>query len=271
MKKYIIGSLLVLTLVFGGSLSFAPKAQAGNLTSAQVQAVINLLNAFGANPSVISSVSTVLNTSNTGTGTSSTTPTTSAGTYTSSGTSTGNTGNTITSTTTTTTTTNNTTNATSSNGCMPNNTTTYAYNIVNGLPCVKVCTGFPAWNVLANAICIYNTNVTSNNNTQTPSIQVVYPNGGEDFDPGQTVGVKWSSTNILTTNEKVFILLNYYDANGAFVTNEKLAENITNDGGEVVKLPTTLPAGTSWGKNFTVTVGIPSLATDNSDSKFNIE
>ncbi len=259
MKKYLIGSLLVLTLVFGGAMSFAPKVQAGTLTSAQVQAVLNLLTSFGANASTISSVQTTLQSGSSNSNSGSSSGTSGNTSSTAAGTSTGNTSNT------------GNTNVTSTNGCMPNNTTTYAYNIANGLPCVKVCTGFLAWNVLANAICIYNTNITSTSNIQTPSIQVLYPNGGEDFNPGQTIGVKWSSAGVPTTNEKVFILLNYYNANGTFVTNQKLAENTANDGGEVVKLPITLPAGTSWGKNFTMTVGIPSIATDNSDNKFNIE
>lgn len=285
--------------MLGSSFLVPSKVEAGALTGTQISNVINLLQQYGVTANTQATVQTLLgSTSATGTTTTTTTsstngctggyifniytgapcPTTAAGT-TSTTTSTttspvnpnaqypyGTTG-----TTNTTTTTTNTTNVTATNGCTVNNQTSIsAYNIVNGLPCVKVCTGVPAWNIVSNAICIYNNTVTGTNGSSV-GVTVIYPNGGEDFTPGQTVGMKWNSTGISATNEKVFILLNYYDTHGNFVTNEKLAENTLNDGGELVKLPTTLPSGAVWGKNFTVTVGIPSLATDSSDSKFNIE
>ena len=286
MKKYTTGLLILGILMLGSSFAFPSKAEAGALTGTQISNVLNLLQQYGVSASTQSTIQSVLSSTNATNSTTTTTtsstngcaggyifniysgapcPTTAAGTN-------SNTTSTTNTTTTTTTTTTNTTNpnVTSSNGCTVNNQTAIsAYNIVNGLPCVKVCTGVPAWNIVANAICISNSNVVNNN--ITTALTVIYPNGGEDFNPGQTVGVKWSSTGISSTNEKVFVLLNYYDANGVFVTNEKLAENTLNDGGEIVKLPTTLPSGASWGKNFTITVGIPATATDNSDGKFNIE
>lgn len=276
MKKYVIGFLVLGLMVLGFS---APKAEAG-LTNAQTQAVINLLNAFNANATTIAAVQAALTSSGNAT------PSTSAGTtpgtvnpnaqypYGTTPTS-GNPSNPTVATPSTPTTP--TTPTSGSNGCYSNQTNMYAYNAQNGYQCVKACPSLVTasntnyWNVLTNSVCPSYTPPTL-----STSIMVKYPNGGEVFAPGDTVVVKWSSENIPSTNDNVFVLLNYYDANGNFIVNSVLDDHLMNDGGEEVKLPDTLPSGAMWGAYFKISVGTTndsgtSLGSDMSDTFFTIQ
>ncbi len=169
------------------------------------------------------------------------------------------------------------TTTTTLSNCISTQTNVPPYVYINGaqVQCVKVCTGQVAWNPylgLNGGMCPTGaTNVVSTTNT-TPSITVIAPNGAEEYTPGASIGLKWSSTNIASTNDQVYLLLNYYTPEGIFVASTKLLDTLTlNDGGEAVTLPTTLPAGASWGNNFKVTVGIASVATDDSDKNFIIQ
>jgi hypothetical protein len=302
MKQYLSGVLILSVVFFSGALP--TKVNAG-LTTAQ-QNIITMLQNSGATAQAIAQVQSAFGVipTNSSTGTTSTTtvstgntnlpctnnaafnfnngnpcanyvPTTAAGTT-----------NTTTTTTSTTnpvnpnaiypygtTPTNSNTPSTTLSNCISNQIAINPYVIINGgqVQCVKVCTGQIAWNVITNSMCSLVTNVVSTT-SNTPSITVVAPNGAEEYAPGAVTGVKWSSTNISSTNDQVYILLNYYTPDGAFITSTKLVDNTTlNDGGEVVTLPTTLPVGASWGNNFKVTVGIANVATDDSDKNFIIE
>ena len=59
MKKYIFGAVLSLAIIL--SPAVARQAEAAGLTSSQISAIVALLQAFGADQSVIDSVSTALN------------------------------------------------------------------------------------------------------------------------------------------------------------------------------------------------------------------
>lgn len=296
MKKYITGFLVLGIIVLGGFTAL--KVEAGALTGAQISNVLNLLQQYGVSASTQSSVQSVLSSTNATGSTTSTTnytngctggyifniytgapcPTTAAGT-TSTTTNTTNTtttnSNNNTTTNTTTTTTNTTTN-TGNNGCYSNQTNVYAYNIQNGAQCVKACptvvsasnNNMNYWNVVTNSMCPAYVPPPQS----SVSVTVLHPNGGESFDQGETIGLKWETEGISSNNEKVFLLLNYYTPEGTFITNTKLLDTLTiNDGAEQVKLPTTLPSGASWGNNFRVTVGVESIATDMSDKNFIIQ
>ena len=160
--------------------------------------------------------------------------------------------------------------------CVSTQTNVAPYVYINGaqVQCVKSCPVLTSASMNTN---YWNINTTSMCPMYTPppvvaSITVGHPNGGETFAPGVATGVKWESSNIPSTNDQVFILLNYYTPDGAYITSTKLVDTTTlNDGGEVVTLPTTLPAGASWGNNFKVTVGIANVATDDSDKNFIIQ
>jgi hypothetical protein len=275
MKKYITGLFVFSLLFLGGVFVGAPKAQAG-LSSSQVNAVINLLSAFGATPSSIQSVYNILQAGTTGSSspsTPSTLPGTTPGTvnpnaqypY----------GTTGTTNPTSTTPTNTTPSSGSSNGCVSNQTAQVAYNTQNGLQCVKQCptlattanNNIQYWNAITNSICP--TVVLGS------SVTVKYPNGGEAFQPGELVVVKWDTQNIPASNDHVFILLNYYNANGTYVVNSVLSSGEINDGGEEIELPDSLPAGAAWGNNFKISIGITndagnSLGSDESDAFFSI-
>lgn len=161
--------------------------------------------------------------------------------------------------------------------CVSTQTFVAPYVVINGqhVQCVKACPVLTStsmntsyWNIMTTSMCpVYTPPPTT-----VASITVIAPNGAEEYVQGESVGVKWSSENISATNDQVYLLLNYYTPEGAFVANTKLLDTLTvNDGGEVVTLPTTLPSGASWGNNFKVTVGIASVATDDSDKNFIIE
>ncbi|MBP9715080.1 MAG: hypothetical protein KBD52_01140 [Candidatus Pacebacteria bacterium] len=315
MKKYLVGSLVLGVMVFGGMLP--SKVNAG-LSLAQQNSIITMLQNAGATTQAIAQVQAafgMMPTSSTGTTSTTSTTTNTGGTTTTTTVSTGGTispctnnamysfatgllcpnyvapttpqtGGPLYPPTTTTTTpttggplfppTTPSTPSTPSN-CISTQTNVAPYVYINGaqVQCVKVCTGQVAWNPylgLNGGMCPTGaTNVVSTTNT-TPSITVVAPNGAEEYAPGASVGLKWSSTNIASTNDQVYLLLNYYTPEGTFVASTKLLDTLTvNDGGEAVTLPTTLPAGASWGNNFKVTVGIASVATDDSDKNFIIE
>ncbi|MDQ5954785.1 MAG: hypothetical protein QG583_713 [Patescibacteria group bacterium] len=158
--------------------------------------------------------------------------------------------------------------------CVSTQTFVAPYVVINGqhVQCVKACPVLTStsmntsyWNIMTTSMCpVY---------TPPPvivSITVGHPNGGETFSPGETTGVKWESLNIPSTNTDVDVLLNYYDVNGTLVTTSVLADNEMNDGGVVVTLPSTLPAGAMWGNYFKVSLTSNGV-TDMSDAKFTIE
>ena len=310
MKKYLAGFLMLGVMAFTGALPSKVNAgltvaQQNIITTLQnagatTQALNQVIAAFGMMPTSSTGTTTTSGTTSTG-GTTTTTTTVSTGgtilpctnnaafNFTN-----GNpcsnyvpmtAGGTTTTTTTTTTTpttggplfppTTPSTPSTPSN-CVSTQTNVAPYVYINGaqVQCVKAC---PVLTSASMNTSYWNINTTSMCPMYTPppviaSITVGHPNGGETFAPGVTTGVKWESSNIPSTNDQVFILLNYYTPDGAYITSTKLVDTTTlNDGGEVVTLPTTLPAGASWGNNFKVTVGIASVATDDSDKNFIIQ
>jgi len=104
----------------------------------------------------------------------------------------------------------------------------------------------------------------------TPSITVLSPNGGESYNPGDKVTVKWKSENVPANNNNVAILLNHSIG---------LAVSAVNDGEEIVTLPsvnTITASGLSLGKNFKISVGTVDnnnniLGLDESDNLFTID
>jgi hypothetical protein len=301
MKKYLAGSLVLGVMVLGGMLP--SKVNAGVLTVAQQNSIITMLQNIGATPQAIAQVQAafgMMPTSSAGTsstGTTSTTGTTGGGTSSGTGPCTNNAAfnftngnpcsNYVPTTAGGTTTTTNTpstggplyppttpnTPSTPSN-CISTQTNVAPYVYINGVQvqCVKVCVGQIAWNPYLGpngGMCPSSPNVITAN-TGTPSITVTYPNGGEVFTPGTMTGVKWESMNIPSTNTDVDVLLNYYDANGVFVTSSILADNQTNSNGVSVTLPDTLPTGAMWGNHFKVSVSSQGVS-DMSDAFFTIE
>ena len=114
-------------------------------------------------------------------------------------------------------------------------------------------------------------------NNNTPSIKVLSPNGGEAYQPGQNITVKWTTQNI-PANGKIGIIL---QSNGGsrqpLITNSN--HSTINDGVEIVTLPSASSMssdGLAFGLNFKIEVGYDlgnsnhDSVTDSSDNLFAI-
>ncbi len=111
--------------------------------------------------------------------------------------------------------------------------------------------------------------------TTKPTLTVVSPNGGEQYQPGQQVTVTWKSC-ALAASEKVVVDLFTKTSTGSTTT--LVLSTGTNDGTEVVTLPTTLSMD-RYGANFKINVRhVPSvkqpagtpIVQDQSDQYFSI-
>ena len=103
--------------------------------------------------------------------------------------------------------------------------------------------------------------------TVPPKIAVTLPNGGETYEAGKQITVNWNSCNI--TSKTVSISL--YDG-VRFQPTFPLATSVTNDGSDMVTLPTIAqyPA-MKYGKNFQILIAnSDSSVSDYSDSTFTI-
>ncbi len=76
----------------------------------------------------------------------------------------------------------------------------------------------------------------------TPKIKVMSPNGGEVYQAGQQITVKWSTCNI-PANAQIAIVLN----DGVSGTNSTGFGSVNNDGSEVVTVP--VSASPFWGNS----------------------
>lgn len=104
-----------------------------------------------------------------------------------------------------------------------------------------------------------------------PFIKVISPNGGEVYQPGQQITVKWKSCN-LTASQQIFV-----DIWNPSMTNLYRLGQTANDGSEVFILPTSTNwANMLYGKNFILNIltpidylGQPNYS-DSSDNLFTI-
>ena len=85
-----------------------------------------------------------------------------------------------------------------------------------------------------------------------PTIKVLSPKGGEKYETGQQIFVKWETENISEDNKNFSITLQGYDKDGIVASSYKLATNTINDGEEVVTLPKKFTSPVSFGQNFTI-------------------
>ena len=136
----------------------------------------------------------------------------------------------------------------------PNNPSSYYYTLKMSTKCVQDSSVSPA------------------------SLTVVYPNGGEAFTAGQQITVKWS-TNIISANDLVDILIQHYYPAGNGIDDANSGVNLTvsgtlNDGLETVTLPTQY-SGRPFGQYFKILVikhpyNISNTVYDVSDNLFTI-
>ena len=112
--------------------------------------------------------------------------------------------------------------------------------------------------------------------TNTPSITILSPNGGETYTAGQQIVVRWSTANVntLTTDNRVMIVLR-----SSISGIGKEYEPVPNTGSATITLPTTFGSGTPLvsGNYYKITtqLGGSSMGgriapSDSSDSTFTI-
>lgn len=108
-----------------------------------------------------------------------------------------------------------------------------------------------------NLFTIQNNNTSVCDSTTNPWIKVLLPNGGETYQAGQQVEVKWETCNI-STSEKVNLMIAHYSPPGGGIDGSNYVTNLTlegtlNDGQETIVLPTQY-SGRPFGKNFKMLV-----------------
>jgi hypothetical protein len=115
-------------------------------------------------------------------------------------------------------------------------------------------------------------------NSTTPSITVLSPNGGETFTAGQQIAVKWTSYNV-SSSDLLNVSLEYINPSNGSGWSRPLSNNTVNDGVENVYLPDQSFISSSngiFGKNFKIMVSKPispvglEVAHDLSDNLFTI-
>lgn len=102
------------------------------------------------------------------------------------------------------------------------------------------------------------TAVTNDNNNQTPpmavcapSVTVLSPNGGEVYQAGQKITVRWKSCNLLSSDRIAIGLLRNYNNGFGFVEGSRVY-GLQNDGIETF----TLPSGENAGNVYKISVDI---------------
>lgn len=110
-------------------------------------------------------------------------------------------------------------------------------------------------------------------NTSTPFVTVLSPNGGETYNAGDQITVKWKTENI-PINARIAIYLEDIETNLGGSTKYSITngELVTNNGEEIVTL---YPYLNRYGKYFKIYVtytidGIRELENDSSDNTFTI-
>lgn len=129
-----------------------------------------------------------------------------------------------------------------------------------------VCTPVAGLNTCPTGYTCY---VSNPANTGTPSITVVSPNGGETYKVGDTLNIRWNTSNFGSLN----IWLTLADKYGTSVPGGKLnAANIPNTGSYNWSIPSDLvPAGTSGAFRIVASsFDTGPSASDLSDSAFNV-
>lgn len=112
---------------------------------------------------------------------------------------------------------------------------------------------------------------------QKPSVNVLSPNGGEVYNAGQTITVKWETKNIPTTVKANILILD--ENSGYHCGSNGFRFTVANDGEEVFTLPTIETChDLKYGKNFKIRVAFESFGgyyeidlDDLSDNLFTIQ
>ena len=136
---------------------------------------------------------------------------------------------------------------------------------------------YPGASVIPFGSAIYGSTLTVINNTTTPSITVISPNGGESYIAGQQISVTWNSKN-LPVDAKIRVVLS--SPSDLISTYNPTNYYVSNSGSMIFTLPKESDfvrgGPIPWGKNFQFVISTPNLsstaalALDLSDNTFTI-